>query len=231
MKHLLALLLLVAPAYAAPPTTFPQLLKAATPPGYLVRIYQIDSDGDRSAGTGALISKDLILTASHVVDGKVGSKVEVLFLSDWSVVLGEVIKVDPNDGAGPEGKGHDVALIKVPPRKEKPIPIAVIASKGPATIQGYAYGPYLKQTGDYYSLDTTSRWGIIKNAQARNGDSGGPVTQGGALIGVLWGASDNHTWFTPIQKIVVLIPEIRSTPLQELDKVKNESPSVIYSLR
>jgi hypothetical protein len=78
-------------------------------------------------------------------------------------------------------------------------------------IQGFSHGPYTEQIGTYYTIDQTKRWGIIKGAQARNGDSGGPVTQNGALAGVLWGSAEDRTWFTPIEFLYELYPELFKT--------------------
>lgn len=211
--------LLVNTACSAPPTPFPAEVKGGThPPAYLVRVYQADDEGNRSAGTGALISGNIVLTASHVVDGKIGSKVEVHFFSDWSVVTGEVMDVSKNDGYGEGAVGHDVAVIKLDePRKEKPLPVLAKAVKGDVSIEGYAHGPYLRQEGGvYYTHDTSARWGVIRSAQARNGDSGGPITQNGKLAGILWGASEGYTWFTTVEKIIELFPEFVKPTTEEV---------------
>ena len=234
MKRLATLVLLLAlapPACGAPPTEFPALLESSPPPSYMVRLFQADKEGNRSAGSGALISDTLILTAAHVVDQGVGSKVEVLFLSNWEVVLGEVVAFEASTSAGPDGQGHDIALVRVESRAETPIPIGAIAAKGDSTVHGFAYGPYREAVGNHYTWDVTSRWGVIRDAQARNGDSGGPITQKGKIVGVLWGASDGYTWFTPIQKIAAIFPQVKTQPLKQLNKVKNANPRIIYSLR
>lgn len=224
MRYLL-LLLLVAPAAAAPPTPFPIVTEGGTrPPAYLVRIFNADEEGNRSLGTGTLVSSDTVITAAHVVDGKVGVKIEVMFFTDWSVAIGEVVDISVNEGYEEGDTGHDVAVIHLlGKRKEKPLPVAGKAIKGEVMIEGYAHGPYLSATGNYYTPDTSGRWGVIRDAQARNGDSGGPVIQNGKLVGVLWGSATGHTWFTPIETIIKLFPE--------LIEVSDAAAGPRYSLR
>lgn len=236
MRALLVLLFLTATAACAPPTPFPSPIEVGTqPPDYLVRIFKADEEGNRGAGTGTLISPDIIVTASHVVDGKIGAEVEVLFFTDWSVVTGKVLDLSANDGYEEDAVGHDVAVIKLDkPRKETLCEVAEKAVKGKVTIEGFAHGPYLSAEGVYYTHDTSERWGVIRGAQARNGDSGGPVLQNGKLVGVLWGASDGYTWFTTIEKIIELFPELvkPTKDPKTNDKAKPRfTPRIKYSLR
>jgi S1-C subfamily serine protease len=194
MKQLVLLLALTAPVLGgAPPTPFPQQIKGSPPPDYIVRIY-VEEDRARSAGSGALILNNVVITCNHVVKDSKDGQIEVMF-TNWDVVLGKVTAVD---------KDYDLALITLNvPRKELPARFGPAPSVGDTlTIQGFGYGPYLAQTGTYKSIDKTEKWGIIKGAQARSGDSGGPVIKDGRFVGVLWGASENHTWFTPIDKII-----------------------------
>lgn len=233
MRALLLSLLLVGPVLAAPPTPFPSPIEGGkSPPSYLVRIYHVDEEDNRSAGTGTLISSDIVLTASHVVDGKIGSKVEVMFYTDWSVVVGTVMDVSVNDGYEEDSVGHDVAVIKLDkPRSETPMPVGKTATKGPVEQEGFSHGPYLRTKGFYYTHDTSHRWGVIKATQARNGDSGGPIIQDGKLVGVLWGASNGYTWFTTIEKIIELFPEF-VRPTEKPDAAVRPPPrtSPRYSL-
>lgn len=229
----LLLLLFASTAIAAPPTPFPQESAASKPPPYLVRLYFANEDGDRSMGTGTLIAPNLVLTASHVVDGKIGAKVEVMFFTDWSVALGEVMDVSANDGYEEGAVGHDVAVIRLlTDRKDTYLPVAKEAVKGDVLVEGYAHGPHQRIKGVYYTHDRSNRWGVIRGAQARNGDSGGPIIQNGKLIGVLWGASDGYTWFTTVEKIIELFPEfVKPTEDPKADEQPKVRRRPKYSLR
>lgn len=208
MKALLAVLLLAVPAFAGPPTAFPESVKGAKPPAAVVRIYAFDTeDSTRNSGTGTLIRNDIVVTASHVVGGKEDARVEILFFTDWSVVLGKVIAVSPNNA-----DGRDVAIIQLDnPRPETPMPLASKAVLGSVQVMGFSHGPYTRQDGVYYTLDKSGRWGMIRNAQARNGDSGGPVVHNGKLVGVLWGSAEKTTWFTPVEFLYELYPDLTKT--------------------
>lgn len=209
MKALLAVLLLAVPAFAGPPTIFPESISGTNPPPSVVRVYAFDEeDSTRNSGTGTLIRNDIVVTASHIVEGKEGARVEILFFTDWSVVLGKVIAVSPNN----DTDGRDVAIIKLDnPRSETPMPLATKAALGSVQVMGFSHGPFTRQDGVYYTVDTTKRWGMIRNAQARNGDSGGPVVQNGKLVGVLWGSAEKTTWFTAVEFLYELYPDLKKT--------------------
>lgn len=175
------------------------------PPSAVVRIYAEDAE-TRSSGSGTLIGPDLVITCNHVVKDRSGSTVEVHF-PNWDVVVGEVIKSD---------KDYDLALIKLKqPRSEKPPALGALKRNDKVTIHGYAYGPYLSQEGEYYIDDKTGKWGLIRGAQARQGDSGGTVMRGSEFVGVLWGARPNETWFTPIDNILKAFPELKDLQQEE----------------
>ncbi|TXH59133.1 MAG: serine protease [Desulfurellales bacterium] len=201
----------------AAPTAFPETIEGKIPTPAVVRIFAPDDKTEsRSSGTGTLVSPVYVVTAAHVV-GEKGSAVEVLFHPSWDVVTGKVIELSRTEG----DKGYDVALIQLDkPRSETPMPLGTKATLGGLSIRGYSHGPYTEQTGTYFTLDTTSRWGLIRGAQARNGDSGGPVVQNGKLVGILWGSIPDQTWFTPIEHVYKVLPQLGKEPPKKEDDAK-----------
>lgn len=234
MKHLkiavwcawAAVMMLTRPSCAAEPTAFPEAIQGKIPPSCVVRIFALDDKtNSRSSGTGTLVSPIYVVTAAHVVGAK-DAKVEVLFHPTWDVVTGKVLEVSSTDG----DKGYDVALIQLDkPRSETPMPLGGKAVLGGLSIQGYSHGPYTNQSGTYFTLDTSARWGLIRGAQARNGDSGGPVVQNGKLVGILWGSIPNQTWFTPIENVVKVLPQLTTKPEPPENKNEEHRPRQ-YSL-
>lgn len=183
-------------------TPFPSESIGSPPPPAVVRVYVLEKDA-RSSGSGTLVTPDTIITCNHVVKDRSKDDVEVMF-GNWDVVIGKVIKVDAN---------YDLALIKLnAPRTEKPMALASCQLGDEVAINGFGYGPYLEQTGKYEEQDTTKKWCIVKGAQARSGDSGGPVTKDGEIVGVLWGAAKDQTWFTNGGEIIKLFPELVLAP-------------------
>jgi len=163
-----------------------------------------------------LIAPDLVLTCNHVVNDRLG-KIEVMF-PNWDVVVGDVEKINST---------HDVALIRLKTRREGHTQLGPTPRiKAKLTIRGFGYGPYLRQTGVYIRNDSTQRGGsgVIKGAQARLGDSGGGVEDvNGKLVGVMWGASDGHTWFIRIDTIIKVFPQI----VKESKQPEEEPPKYV----
>jgi len=182
---------------------FPQPSIGEAPPAHIVRVFVLEK-GARSAGSGSLVAPDLILTCNHVVKDREKDVVEVMF-GNWDVVTGKVLKVDTT---------YDLALIKLDaPRAEAPATITSATMGDDVTINGFGYGPYLAQKGIYKERDKDNKWGIVKGAQARSGDSGGPVMHDGKVVGVLWGASEGWTWFTAGDELLKTFPELRADPM------------------
>ena len=224
MKYLLYLCFcfaIASPAESAPKTPFPTKVKGEMPPAYTVRLF-VEENRSRSVGSGVLIAPDLVLTCNHVVNDRLNSKIEVLF-PNWDVVIGDVIKVN--------GK-HDVALIKLKEPREGHILLGPTPRfKDTLTIRGFGYGPYLRQTGTYIRDDADHRGGsaVIKGAQARLGDSGGGVEdKNSKLVGILWGASNGHTWFVRIDKIIKVFPQIVTASAVEPEEQPEEGDHTPY---
>jgi S1-C subfamily serine protease len=185
----------------------------AVPQPQCVRVFVKDKEG-MSAGSGALIDSDLIVTCNHVVKDRKTDDVEVMFPS-WEVIPGKVWKTD---------KKLDVALIKLLRDAEcQPLSLNLeVPSK--LSIQGYGYGTYRQRWGkvsaDIYAPGQGQKgvWREILVATARSGDSGGPVIDAeGRYCGTLWGAGGDGTMFTPLEHIFPMLsipkPEPETTPL------------------
>jgi S1-C subfamily serine protease len=182
-------LLLVKPVYAETP--LPQC----------VRVFTHETDDTPSAGSGALIGRNTVVTCYHVVKDRTG-KIEVLF-PNWEVITGRVWKED---------KTLDIAII-VLDRNASYEPLTISRVKSLPTelsIHGYGYGVYQSQTGTLnpktYGPDTeTGIWKQVDGAIARGGDSGGPILgPNGQYCGTLWGANPDGTMFVPVYLILPL---------------------------
>lgn len=160
-------------------------------PESLVRIYTHDTDGERSYGSGAVLSSTRVLTNWHVIkDRRRGTRpIQVRFADGsrrWATV---------NDIS----KKWDLALLAIRPTDMKPIELGSRPHIGQVvTIQGVGpdYEP-LAFDGPVASFMRPDEQTIagdyveVSDAVARTGDSGGPITDAdGKLIGVLFGSND-----------------------------------------
>lgn len=181
----LVLLLMYAPVLAHPEG-----------PEGTVRIYVYedrDNDPD-SYGSGAVISPTLVLTNYHVVKdrrnyGKENNKSVQVRFTDGSRSFASVLQQDEN---------WDIALLRIWPTKLQPFAIGNRPEAGQtATIQGF--GPdyeYVAGVGNVNEKFITHGASInhndffsVQGVAARQGDSGGPITdQDGKLIGILFGS-------------------------------------------
>jgi S1-C subfamily serine protease len=167
----------------------------AIPPSQVVRVLVEDRDG-RSAGTGALIAADLVITANHVVkDRKRTNECEILFPS-WELIPGKVIGVDSK---------KDLALIRLS-RKASCRPLGYMRSAPTPgdrlLVCGYGYAPFKAAWGKADS----KKWGTwrqVLGARARSGDSGGPILdENGNYVGTLWGSDKDGTMYTPLPEVL-----------------------------
>lgn len=165
----------------------------AAPQPQCVRVIVKDKD-TRSKGSGAYIAPRIIVTAWHVVKDRKSDDVEVLF-PDWQLVAGKVVNTDSR---------LDVAIIRLneSPKGVKPLELSPGLKDGePMSIQGYGYAPY-KQSWGVLSSVRYGSWRKVVGADARSGDSGGPIIDSmGRYCGTLWGSVDGETYFTPSQTI------------------------------
>jgi S1-C subfamily serine protease len=146
-----------------------------------------------SHGSGSLVSPSLVLTNNHVVcDRKSDDSVEVWF-PDGTIVDGKVIKTD---------KINDIAAIRIACSLKPYILLSgkTLQISETLTLHGYAgkYN-YRSDTGVIGQFESPTRAGPnnflrLDGAEARDGDSGGPLTlQDGTLGGVLFGSSGGRT--------------------------------------
>lgn len=178
-----------------------------------VRIY-IYEDGDNvvdSYGSGAMISSTLILTNYHVVkdrrnyDKENNRSVQVRF-TDGSRSFASVLQQDEN---------WDVALLRIWPTRLQPFVIGERPKAGEtATIQGfgwdYEYIAGVGSVGEKFMAPNKSTnhndFFSVVGVAARQGDSGGPITdRDGKLIGILFGSNnqkdDKYTQGVTIDRI------------------------------
>lgn len=151
----------------------------------------VGNETDR--GSGVLVAKNgtnaIVLTNSHVVNppGRV-----VVHLPGGEKLDGKVVAED---------KVWDLAAILIPAPAATPVTLASDPKPGDVlTLAGYGPYPhsYREDTGKFVRYENAvgrneNHWLAFK-ADARDGDSGGPVFNAkGELAGVLWGSIDGET--------------------------------------
>lgn len=180
------LLILVATLFMATPAIAHPEFPAGT-----VRVY-IYEDGDNLAdsyGSGAIISPTLVLTNWHVVKDRRRTQAIQIRFANGSRSFAIVLQ---------QNKKWDVALLKIHATAMKPFMIGTRPKSGKrATIHGFGrdyeyiagtgkvsksfFGPTNDSAGDFFQV-----MGVV----ARQGDSGGPITDSrGNLIGILFGSN------------------------------------------
>ncbi len=183
-------------------TAFGQTPTPTTPQEQCVRVIVADKDNMTSAGSGAFIRDRIVVTCNHVVVDREQDTVQVYFPGQ-GLFLGTVIGTD---------SVMDLAFIRLfeTPRCE---PFTVQVNLTPdLTIQGYGAGVYRQRWGTLSNTRTVKGWRKVVNAQARSGDSGGPVLDGcGDYVGTLWGSIDGETYFTPAQKVLEVLERIEAS--------------------
>lgn len=162
-------------------------LFAEVPPANVVRVFVEDKGDEMSAGTGSLVRPDLIITNNHVVQDRAKSGVIRILFPDWSVYEATVVKTN---------KRWDLAALKIEPVMTPPLELGTNPSlKDEVTVSGYGPGWYESDDGavvGFYAPDSSSPGDLLRvHAEVRNGDSGGPITKNGKLVGVLFGYSDD----------------------------------------
>jgi hypothetical protein len=130
-------------------------------------------------------------------------QVRVMF-PDWSVYDAEVVKVD---------KTWDLAALRILPVTIPSMPLGERPEKGDmVTVGGYGPGWYEAHTGPVVKFyqptrkDASDLFSV--DAMVRSGDSGGPVTKGGQLVGVLFGCSDG-TYAVTVDRVKRFLEGVR----------------------
>ena len=146
-----------------------------------------------SLGSGVLVygpgDSKLVLTASHVVSDVGRGSCEVVW-ADGGSTTATVLAIN---------RAVDYAILD--PEDVPTDAVAVHVQDGESeigdrlTISGYgSNGRILEQRGRVSRFNRRSPWVTIEGAQARPGDSGGPVyAESGEVAGLLWGASSGET--------------------------------------
>jgi S1-C subfamily serine protease len=163
------------------------------PPEGAVRVYVYENYDDIPdvSGSGAITSSTQVITNWHVVESRRegNTSVQVRF-RDGSRNYATVIK---------QSRSWDVALLQIPETEMEPYKIGP-APKAKDEVQtagfGYDY-EYIAINGTISSAILfpagykISDKGLfqVKGAVSRQGDSGGPVTKDGYLVGILFGTS------------------------------------------
>jgi hypothetical protein len=174
------------------PRSPPRPSQSSAPHPSVVRIIVQEKDGV-AYGSGTLIDvrdqHGLVVTNWHVVRDASG-EITVVF-PDGFRSAARVLKVDNN---------WDLAALVIWRPNVQPVPVSTIAPRpgDTLTIAGYGSGNYRAVTGrctQYVAPGTNQPYEMVElSAQARQGDSGGPIfNDRGELAGVLFGASRGTT--------------------------------------
>jgi hypothetical protein len=164
----------------------------------------------RSLGSGTLVhvteEHGLVITNWHVVRDATGP-VQVLF-PDGFRSAGTVMKTDDE---------WDLAAIGIWRPQAEPIAIAATAPRpgDVLTIAGYGSGSFRAVSGrciQYVAPSKTDPNQMIElSAEAREGDSGGPILNSqGQLAGVLLGARDGRTVGSYFGRVDQFLADVRS---------------------
>lgn len=165
---------------------------AQPPHPSVARIVVPEADGV-SYGSGSLIDVregvGLVITNWHVVAEATG-QITVLF-PDGFQSPGRVLRTD---------KDWDLAAVAIWKPLAQPIPLSASAPKPgePLAIAGYGSGQYRLAVGrctQYLAPSERLPYEMVElSAEARQGDSGGPIlNQRGEIAGVLFGAAKGTT--------------------------------------
>jgi S1-C subfamily serine protease len=149
--------------------------------------------GTTANGSGALVGSyeryGLVVTNWHVVRDAAG-EISVVF-PDGFRSAARVLRVDEE---------WDLAALMIWRPQTQPIPIATVAPRpgDVLSIAGYGRGDYRAATGQciqYVAPGNNRPYEMVEvSAQARQGDSGGPIfNERGELAGVLFGSSHGTT--------------------------------------
>ncbi len=191
----------------------------------------VPEDGSTAFGSGTLVGvrdqHGLVVTNWHVVRDAVGM-VEVVF-PDGFRSHARPVKVDSD---------WDLAALVIWRPAAEPVKIAAQPPRPGEllTIHGYGRGKYRVATGHcttYYSPQPNFPHEMVElDAEARQGDSGGPIfNQSGELAGVLFGAGQGTTMgsFAPRVRyfLAAVAPDIDQANSQSQVAVADRPPPVL----
>lgn len=174
--------------------------------------------GDGSAGSGTLISADVVLTCNHLFSDS-RSNVVCQF-PDGRRFAGVVVDADPvNDLAAVRIQCPGIAPLSV--AANDPAGVLVAGGFGPngvfATVQGPIVSQFLPQGASDPAI-------AIRGAN-RPGDSGGAVVDSTkALVGVAWGCKDGCTYLTCGRPLRLFVQRVLGKQRAELAPVQPINP-------
>jgi hypothetical protein len=207
----------------------PTATQTNTKPHPAVVRVQVEEADAKSSGSGTFVAwrgqHGLVVTNWHVVRDAAGL-IEVIF-PDGFRSAATLLKTDQD---------WDLAALLIWRPKTIPIPISHIAPQpgDSLTIAGYGQGDYRSVVGkctQYVAPSAQHPFEIVElSAQARQGDSGGPIlNERGELAGVLFGSSRGSTsgsfcgrvrWF-----LVSVWPDLDKPAEMPLDNSTGSGPA------
>ena len=88
------------------------------------------------------------------------------------------------------------------------MPLSDLIKGQTLSLQGYGSGIWKQEWGILSELEYRGGWRKITGANARSGDSGGPIIDTlGRYAGTLWGSREGETYFTPASTVAELVSE------------------------
>jgi S1-C subfamily serine protease len=187
-----------------------------------VQIHAKDTGPYWSHGTGAYIAPLLIVTCQHNVRDARRDGVTVEF-PDGEVIKATILKEYPR---------QDVCFLTLASEPEcQPMSIATdpLTVGEPLAIMGYVSGKYRRVWGTLIEKrygTAAANWAVVGGAEARQGESGGPVINAnGSYAGTLWGAPNGETCFTEVDWIVGKVLELDR---ELLEPAVDPEPSILY---
>lgn len=206
------------------PSVYASLQRGAAPHPAVARIIASDTTSV-SYGSGSLIEVGkgygLVITNWHVV-ADATDEVKVVF-PDGFCSAARVLKLNHH---------WDLAALLISRPDIDPIPLATEAPRPGErlTIAGYGPGPYrtaIGQCTQYVSPGRHSPYEMIElSAEARQGDSGGPIfNEQGELAGVLFGAGRGTTTGSYVGRVRWFVADISPQIAQPRDEAIVETPA------
>lgn len=198
-------LILIHVSQAQRPLSAREIAQTALPS--TVHIFTFDRDGNvKSSGSGFFIEQDIIVTNYHVIEDADQIKVKVVG-NKQVLVASNILAMS---------EAQDLALIKIPARVGKPLPLG--------DVNKIAVGDVVYAVGNPEGLEGTFSEGIISRLRSNifiqitapisHGSSGGPVLNRlGQVIGVAAGTikeGQNLNFAIPVLHINSLISKKQS---------------------
>lgn len=184
--------------------------------------------GDRTCGSGTLVSDSIVLTCHHLfADSRANI---VCQFPDGRRFGGAVIDTDPiNDLAAVRIAPAGIAPAAVSPND--PTGMLVAGGFGPDGVFGAVQGSIVGQ----FMPEGASDPAVCISGASRPGDSGGAVVdQTRAIVGVAWGCKDGYTYLTcgrPLRNFLQRVLGrqqiiVANQPIRELPTIQPVNPPI-----